>query len=266
MIITAQELKVKLHQVNLVVLNASQNLASSNEADLQIPGSIKFDIKHQFSNQASAFPNTFPSSEQFEENCQKLGINQDSEIVVYDNRGIYFSPRVYWMFKTMGHQNVKVLDGGLPGWGKSGYDIEDYQERNRSKGNFKANLDQQGIRYFEDIKLNCETRKAVIIDARSPERFNGLVEEPRKGLRSGQIPNSLNVHYSEVLENDYFKSKQELTTLFKAFKLGEKPLVFSCGSGITACIVLMAAEMVLDNPMAIYDGSWTEWGSLFQDV
>ena len=187
-----------------------------------------------------------------------MGINQNSKIVVYDNLGIYTSPRVWWMFKTMGHQEVAVLNGGLPEWVKKGYATTSIQQNTYKKGNFKATLNSDVVLNFEAMQSCSTNREAIIFDARSKGRFEGTAPEPRAGLRSGSIPNSLNLPWKEVLKNGKFKSKKALKEIFSKIKK-EESMVFSCGSGLTACIILLAAELVNDNPKRVYDGSWTEW-------
>ncbi len=254
-----------LNNPDLIVLDAT---AKNNKAGLdynfeniQIKSARYFDLENKFSDRNSEFPNTFPSVEQFQLECRNLGINQSSFIVVYDNLGIYTSPRVWWMFKAMGHENIAVLDGGLPHWIELGYETVPKNVQSYELGNFIAQMDYEQLKDFEFVSENINKQEALIIDARSVERFQGISPEPRKGLRSGNIPNSINIPFESVLENGKYKSKNALKDLFND-KIQEKPLVFSCGSGVTACIVLLAAEMVLENKKAVYDGSWTEWGTL----
>jgi len=266
-LVSSSWLKAHINDANLIILDASQK---SNKAQLttttetaQIPNSIAFDLK-VFSDSKSDFPNTIPSSEQFEKEACNLGITNSSTIIVYDNLGIYTSPRVWWLFKAMGHKNVAVLDGGLPDWIAMGFDTTQNKQTelaHNSKG-YSAKLDSNLVRNFEAITSNLTTKKEIIIDARSHNRFHALVPEPRKGLRGGHIPNSINIPFEAVLQNGYLKSKEELKQLFSSFNLAEKPLAFTCGSGITACIVYLASEQVLENSKAVYDGSWTEWAQL----
>jgi len=252
-----------LNDSEIVILDAkldqNQSNLENNNPDLQIKGARLFDIKNNFSDTNNPLPNTFPSVEKFTAECQKLGINKNSTIVVYDTLGIYSSPRAWWMFKAMGHSNVFVLNGGLPEWIKEGYPTEIRQETTDNLlGDFEANLLPEFIKDKEQILKNIENKEAILIDARSQDRFHATHEEPRAGLRSGHIPGSINVPYTELLKDGKYKSKEELTEIFK---LNDQPLLFTCGSGITACIVLLACELISDNPKAVYDGSWTEWGS-----
>nr|WP_315149893.1 sulfurtransferase [uncultured Flavobacterium sp.] len=255
-------LKEHLNDSDLIVLEArleqNQSNLENQNPDLQIKGARLFDIKNNFSDTNNPLPNTFPSEEQFTDEAQKLGINKNSTIVVYDTLGIYSSPRAWWMFKAMGHSNVFVLDGGLPEWIKEGYPTEKQQPAACPKGDFEAKFQPDLIKNKEQILKNITTKEAVLMDARSADRFYATNEEPRAGLRSGHIPCSINVPFTELQQDGKFKSPQELKEILN---LNDQPLLFTCGSGITACIVLLATELISDNPKAVYDGSWTEWGS-----
>lgn len=258
-IVSAAWLHENLSNPKLIILDAS---ASSNATNQNyIPHSIYFNLNGVFSDLTSNLPNTMPSASQFEKECQLLGINSDSEIVVYDNKGIYYSPRVWWMFKTMGHQNVKVLDGGLPHWIEQAYPSTTKLTQATTKGNFKAVFDKNSLVNYRDVEENLSFLSFLLVDARSEGRFQGIEEEPRKELQSGNIPMSINVPYTEVLENGKFKSIEELTKVLYLVEMDTRPIVFSCGSGLTACIVLLATALISEHEMAIYDGSWTEWAT-----
>jgi len=261
-IVSSKWLSDNLYSPNLVVLDASQPRGKSESISQQIIGARPFDIKGAFSDKSNSLPNTFPSKEQFEEGCQELGINSSSKIVVYDSLGIYTSPRVWFMFKAMGHENIAVLDGGFPEWIAMGFETETIVEKTYSNGNFKATFQPEMIRSIDFVRENLAKKESLVIDASSVDRFNSLVPEPRADLRRGNIPNSINIPFQNTLENGKFKSVEKLTRLFKENKSENKSLVFSCGSGITACIVLLAAELVFEGNKAIYDGSWTEWAQL----
>jgi thiosulfate/3-mercaptopyruvate sulfurtransferase len=251
-----------LQHPDLIILDASQTKKGSNnvaqEKFVRIKGARFFDFENTFSHKESNLPNMLPEPEVFEEESRKLGIKNSSIIVVYDRDGIYSSPRVWWMFRAMGHQNIAVLNGGLPAWQEEGFEVEPVQAQSYPPGDFKANFNPQMVKDVESIINNLEQPSVTVIDARSENRFYGISPEPRKGLRGGHIPGSVNIPYESVLENGKFRPKSELSKIFKQFGQ-EKPLVFSCGSGITACIVLLAGELVQNNPKSVYDGSWTEW-------
>ncbi len=261
-IVSSQWLFENGNNADIIILDASQNAITSDKTvqhNLQIPGARNFDLKNNFSDNSSDLPNMFPNATQFELEAQNLGINSSSIIVIYDNLGIYSSPRVWWMFKTMGHQNVYVLNGGLPDWMKHNYPTEEKQSQQYELGNFKAQFNSENVKDYDLIKANLNNEKHIIVDARSSGRFNGTAPEPREGLRSGHIPSSFNIPFGDVLENGKYKSKEELTEIFEKVNPENKELIYACGSGLTACIILLAGELVLPNKTAVYDGSWTEW-------
>lgn len=268
-IVSSEWLNENINNPDLIILDASN---SDNKTGLEsefknqkIPRSQFFNLKENFSDQESPFPNTFPSIEQFETECRNLGINNSCVIVVYDNLGIYLSPRIWWMFKLMGFDNIYVLNGGLPDWIERGFETVENYELSDNQGAFTAILNSNQIKNIEFIRSNILTENHIVVDARSKNRFQGVTPEPRQGLRSGNIPNSINIPYTTVLKNGTFKSDKELKQVFEDAGLDERPITFSCGSGVTACIVLMAAKMVLDNDTSVYDGSWTEYGSLIKE-
>ncbi len=258
-IVSIKWLKENLEHPNLVVLYS--NLGDKITPTQYIPKSKLFDIKKVFSNTSSTFPNTFPAPDDFQKKCSAIGINKDSIIVVYDSRNTFSSPRVWWMFKTMGHKNITVLDGGLTNWITNDFSTQTNLTTSFEQGNFESDCNEDGIKLFEFIQQNIQTQTALVIDARSNDRFTGITPETRVGLRSGHIPNAINIPYTTVLDNGKFKSTTALQEIFKNIPT-QKKLVFSCGSGVTACVVLLAAQQVLKNEMAIYDGSWTEWATL----
>ena len=265
-IVSTEWLKLNLDNKNLIVLDTSpKSNVSGLKSELEyfrIKGSRYFDIKNNFSRKDTSLPNTLLDEIGFQEEVRSLGIDKDCEIVLYDDLGIYTSPRVWWMFKTMGHENVYVLNGGLPEWIKNDGETENVREINIEKGNFIARFQKDLYRNSEDIKLNLKNNKECVLDTRSEGRFNGTMAEPRKGLVGGHIPKSKNFPFEDVLEDGKFRSNKDLNEMFRKLELKEKPIIFSCGSGLTACINMLAASQVLNNKMSVYDGSWTEWAQL----
>ncbi|MEP2669315.1 MAG: sulfurtransferase [Cyclobacteriaceae bacterium] len=265
-IVSSKWLHENLGNSDLILLDASDmdNKAglTSEFENQKIRGARYFDLKNTFSDPNGVYPNTFPSEEQFTNGCRSLGINNSSTIIVYDNLGIYSSPRVWWMFKVMGHEKVHVLNGGLPDWVRNGFETVTYYNRETVVGDFTSKLHSARINDIDFIQSNISDQHSLLIDARSEGRFNGTAKEPREGLRSGSIPNSINIPYSSLLTNGKFKPENELLQIYRSSGVDDRPLVFSCGSGVTACIVLLASEMILDNVTSVYDGSWTEWASL----
>ena len=163
------------------------------------------------------------------------------------------------MFKTMGHQDVAVLDGGLPTWIQEEGKVEPRERRHFEPGDFKAKYNPAGVKDKDDIASNLQAKETLVLDARSYGRFSGQAPEPREGLPSGHIPGSVNLPFKKVLDGYRYRPKAELEKLFHELDAGDRPLIFSCGSGLTACITLLASEMVMENPKSVYDGSWTEW-------
>lgn len=260
-------LYTNLNATNLVILDASMPKVTDSESDettIQIPKTRFFDIKNVFSNTEDPFPNAVPSEAQFNRASQQLGLNNTSAIVVYDDKGIYSSARVWWLYKAFGHHNIAVLDGGLPEWLEKGYPTENKQNHNVELGDFQGIYNPEYFKFFDDIQESINTKNDIILDARSEERFNGLVKEPRAGLRSGHIPNSKNLPHSKLMDGNKLKSDVELKLIFNTFK--EDNLIFSCGSGITACILALGAEIAGCKNLSVYDGSWTEYGSLTPKV
>jgi thiosulfate/3-mercaptopyruvate sulfurtransferase len=262
-LVSAKWLNENLNNPDLIIFDASQkdNKAGliSDSQGIQIKNARFFDLKNAFSDLSSDLPNTLPSAKQFEKEAKRLGVSKSSHIIVYDNLGIYSSPRVWWMFKAMGHDKISVLDGGLPAWQAEGYETEPIHVMAYSSGDFTAVFNPETVKDVTFIEQNINQKDAVVIDARSEGRFKGTAPEPREGLPSGHIPNSINIPFQNVLNGNKYKSAEELQTMFNELEIGKSPLVFSCGSGLTACIVLLASELVSENPKSVYDGSWTEW-------
>ena len=249
----------------LIILDATISKVTCVNEQLetkQIKGARFFDIKYKFSDVSARFPNTLPTLEQFNKEAQNLGVCKDSVLIVYDDYGFYSSARAWWLFKAFGHHQVAILDGGLPEWKKNGFPLEEKHESNYQKGDFSGKINPEMFKFFNDIKVLKNAKDTIILDARSKERFDGLLPEPRKELRSGNIPNSKNLPYQELLSGNVMKSSSELKNIFHRLNPQNKKMVFSCGSGITACILALGAELSGYKNLSVYDGSWTEYGTL----
>ena len=263
-LVSVHWLAENLHAENLVILDASIKLVTpiqggEQKAPEYIPGALRFDIDHEMSDKKSSLPHMMLAPEIFMEKARQLGINQNSAIIAYDQVGLYSSPRAWCMFRAMGHDQVAVLDGGLPAWIEAGYETARTLSSPRGRGNF---ISQPKGEWFVDSSyvLNALTDPAFsVIDARSQGRFKGLEPEPRAGLRGGHMPNAVNIPFTSVLENGKISSKSKLQSIFEQYS--DKKMVFSCGSGVTACVVALAAEQAGHKNLSIYDGSWSEWGS-----
>ncbi|MFL0352670.1 sulfurtransferase [Xanthomarina sp. GH4-25] len=265
-LVTVAWLQEHLLHPNLVILNATIPKVTGNIKDMkknQIPSTRFFDLKNKFSDVSAPFPTTFPSENQFENEAQNLGICKNSIIVVYDEKGIYSSPRVWWLFKAFGFQNIAVLNGGFPAWEKAGFQTETKHTYKGDKGDFEASLKPHYMKFFNDVKKESQDHNHLIIDARSEGRFNSIEMEPREGLRSGNIPNSINIPFETLInEVGLLKSKTQLQQLFQSITNSNQAITFSCGSGITACVLALGADIAGYRNLSVYDGSWTEWGSL----
>ena len=264
-LVSAIWLNEHLSDENLIILDSSPTSnVSGLKSDLDgliIPGARYFDLKGHFSDPKSPYPNTLPSPVDFEKAARSLGINTNSEIIIYDNLGVYTSPRVWWMFKSMGHDRVSVLDGGLAEWVKNGFKTTDAHQKDFEVGDFVSHFHPETVKSINEVIENIEQSSFELVDARSKGSFEGTAPEPREGMSSGHLPNSCNLPFEDVLNDGKFKSPEELRQIFSDLKLGDKPITFSCGSGLTACIILLAAEQVLPNQKSVYDGSWTEYAS-----
>ncbi len=253
-----------LHQPNLVILDASlPPIGKPNAAKetLKIPNAIFFDIENVFSDTSSHLPHTMLSPEAFTKAAATLGINHDSIIVAYDTTGVYSSPRAWWLFRTMGHKQVFVLNGGLPAWKQAGQECEPIENVTLTKsGNFTANYQADLYKDSQDILAVLDDKTQLIIDARSEERFLGKVAEPREGLRRGHIPHAVNLPFPTILQGNFLREKHELENIYANLATENKPLIFSCGSGVTACILALGAEVAGYSPISVYDGSWAAWG------
>jgi thiosulfate/3-mercaptopyruvate sulfurtransferase len=199
-----------------------------------------------------------PAPEIFEDEMQKAGVNKNSAIVVYDKIGIYSSPRAWWMFRALGHKQVAVLDGGLPAWIQTGYETVPTLATPKGRGDF-ASSPREGLIVDSKIVLQALSDSTFsVIDARSAGRFQGQSPEPRPGLRGGHMPGAFNIPFADVLTDGKLSSKSALQKIFEQHK--DKKMIFSCGSGVSATVVALAAEQAGYNDLAIYDGSWSEWG------
>tara|TARA_B110000090_G_scaffold160543_1_gene176938 strand:- start:2707 stop:3567 length:861 start_codon:yes stop_codon:yes gene_type:complete len=254
-----------LEDENLIILDTTIPKITADKTILinkdQISGAIFFAIKSIFSDTSSPFPNTMLSAKEFEVQAQKLGINNESKLVIYDDLGVYSSPRVWWMFQLMGFKSTAVLDGGLPAWKAKGYLTEKPTKKTLRKGNFTANYQPEKIKFTKDVLASIDVTSVLIADARSKERFLGTVLEPRKEVRNGHIPDAINIPYTKFVQQGMMTPVATLETVFLNINPAKKTLIFSCGTGITACILALGAELCGIENYAVYDGSWTEWGS-----
>jgi thiosulfate/3-mercaptopyruvate sulfurtransferase len=253
---------------DVIVLDGSMHLpttgrnARAEYAEAHIPGALFFDID-EISDKSSALPHMLPSTVQFASQMKKMGIGDGGRIVVYDSEGLYSAARVWWMFRTMGHDDVAVLNGGLKKWRAEGRPLEDLPPPARTPRHFTPRLRTDLVRDWSEVKGLIGDPATQIVDARAAPRFAGSVAEPRAGLRAGHIPSSKNVPFQSLLNADgTLKSVAALRAAIAAAGVDENsPVVASCGSGVTAGVIAFALAQLGHPDTAVYDGSWTEWGS-----
>lgn len=270
-VISAQCLHQLLNQEGVCIIDASMHLPGSDRDARQeysaahIPGAVFFDIDEHSS--PSDLPHMLPTAEQFAAAAGLLGIQSENKIVVYDAIGLFSAARVWWMFKHFGAKHVYVLDGGLPAWQRAGFETT-HQGVDCVSTDFVVHSSEQWrtarVVDAAAVLQASETASATILDARAAKRYTGEVKEPREGLRSGHIPGSVSCPYTLFLNQDStLKTTPQIQeVLDKLDNPNNRQIITSCGSGVTAAVICLALECVgYDASVALYDGSWTEWGA-----
>jgi thiosulfate/3-mercaptopyruvate sulfurtransferase len=225
-----------------------------------IPGAVFFDIE-AISDHSTDLPHMLPGPAQFAEEVGKLGIGDGDTVVTYDALGLVSAARVWWTFRLFGAKSVYVLDGGLPKWKAEGRPLEAGEAKPTAR-KFTAEMNMGAVALLDDVRLAIADDSAQIVDARSAERFSGKAPEPRPGLRSGHMPGALNVPSDRLLENGRLISRDRIAAVFAAAGVDlDKPIITTCGSGVTATVLAFALEAIGKEPKGVYDGSWSEWGS-----
>ncbi len=276
-IVTTAWLEDNLHNKQVIILDTSMNKVVGKkpltyDEPVFIPMSKRFDLENIFCNLTSSHHNAFPSQALFTQEAQKLGINADNIVVLYDNQGIYSAPRAWWVFQTMGFKHAVVLDGGLPQWlFENRATVSELSREHAEQGNIIGVYQSSLVCDSNYIIENITSDKQTIIDARLTARFLGRTAEPRAGVRSGHIPKSVNLPFAQILTQHRFKNSQQLANIFSSLlsnKCNESnesnesnEIIFTCGSGITACIIMLAAVIAGYQHTTLYDGSWSDWGS-----
>lgn len=252
---------------DLVVLDGSWYLPTENRNTKKeylaerIPGALFFDID-DLSDESSSLPHMLPSTAKFASRMKKMGIGDEVRIVIYDTGGISSAARVWWTFRVMGHRDVAVLNGGLRKWKIEGRELEDGPLQKRSERRYSPLQNADILRDLEEMKAILEKNGVQIVDARPSGRFEGEDPEPRQGLRKGHIPGSKNIPSQRLLNSDgTYKLPTEINKLFTGVGIDvTKPVVTTCGSGVTASMLALALAVVGQTNAAVYDGSWAEWG------
>mgnify|MGYP000151935368 FL=1 len=266
-VVSAEWLRSHLSAPDVRVLDCSWFMPDAPQTGRQIydshhiPGARFFDID-DVADTDSTLPHMLPSPEKFSSRVRRLGLGDGHRVICYDQNGFLASARVWWMFRAMGHGDVAVLDGGFEAWRNAGGAVEDLPPHFHADRHFTVRPRRDLGRDIGQMKSTATTKAAQIVDARAAPRFRGEVEEPRPGLRRGRIPGSINVPFAAVVAPDgRMKSEDELKAVFDRAGVDlSKPIINTCGSGVTAAILALAQSLVGHDDAAVYDGSWSEWG------
>lgn len=266
-LVTTEFLADSLGQPDLVIFDATKYLPNEPKdgktefLKSHIPGARYFDID-LIADPDTTLPHMVPTAGRFAKLMGEMGVSNNSRIVFYDQKGLASAARGWWLMGLFGHDNAAVLDGGLPKWIAERRPTGDGESAAPAPTTFSPDLRATRLRGVGDILLNVESHREKVLDARAAGRFTGATPEPRAGMRSGHIPASVSLPYTDLLHDDgTFRPEEELRARFeKAGVDGKHPVVTSCGSGVTACILTLGMVLAGFPPGAVYDGSWTEWG------
>jgi len=266
-LVSAEWLQQNIDHPQMVIFDASWHMPTSSRDGFKewqnerIKNARYFDFDKTVCAPDSDLPHMMPDAQQFTAAVQKLGLNVDSVVVIYDALGLFSSPRVWWMLRSMGFEACAILDGGLPAWKNARFAINNETESDPfDTGNFVASPAAGDFCDAQAVLVGIDDPGTTILDARPAERFRGEVEEPRPGLRKGHMPGARNVPFTELLDQGRMKSKAELKQILNRQIPAGNHTICSCGSGITACVIAFAAHLVGYDDLSVYDGSWCEWG------
>jgi thiosulfate/3-mercaptopyruvate sulfurtransferase len=266
-LVTPSWLAGRLHDPGVVILDATLPPVGvippvdtrARYLATHLPGAIFFDIE-QLSDRSSPLPHMLPVPEVFSREVSALGIGDNMAIIIYEQEGVFSAPRAWWMLKTFGAQDVYLLDGGLRAWTEAGLPTKS-GEASRAPAAFRAKLDQEAVKDFSQIQQMIAAH-AQILDARSAGRFSGALPEPRSGISSGHMPGATSIPFTELAEGGRLKPAKELRRLFAAKGVDiEQPITTTCGSGVTAAVIVLGLELAGARQVSLYDGSWAEYAA-----
>ncbi|AAM86546.1 3-mercaptopyruvate sulfurtransferase [Yersinia pestis] len=267
-LVTPQWLAAHANDANIVILDArmsppgvvpKRNIQAEFEQG-HIPGAVYFDID-AIADHSTGLPHMLPSPQLFSEMAGQLGITEQHTVVIYDEGNLFSAPRVWWTFRTFGAKNVRILASGLSGWQQAGYKLES-GPAHPTPQTFNVTFNAAAVSSVDEVLAVLGNNEVQILDARPSARYRAQEPEPRPGLRLGRIPGSINIPWGTMVENGHLKSPQALAEIFAAQGVDlTKPIITSCGSGVTAAVVVLGLAAVNARSVSLYDGSWAEWGA-----